>query len=85
MKILVAPNGNRIVGTAESMLATYEIAVTGTKPDGTIDFEYTGESKDYPETAEQRKDTRGRRLFTDTDGVDWPEQKLKIKEVEDET
>lgn len=85
MKVLVAPNGKRIVGTSESMLCMYRIDVLGKKPDGTFEFEYTGDSTDYGETAEQRKDKRGRRLFQDSDGRDWPEHKLRIEDIPDES
>ncbi len=81
MKYLQAPNGKRIVGTPESMLCMYSIDVHGKNPDGTIDFEYDGNvAKAYDDTAQQRKDRRGRRLFQDTDGVDWPEHKLTVQE-----
>lgn len=77
---LIAPNGKRIVGTAESMLVTYGIDVLGRNPDGSINFEHNGENKEYDETAEQRTDENGESLFTDEDGVDWPESRLTLVE-----
>jgi hypothetical protein len=75
---LIAPNGKLIVGTAESMLVTQTIEVLGREADGSISFEYTGDATDHGETCEQRKNRRGKLLYTDTDGFDWPEHKLKI-------
>ena len=61
------------------MLCTASIEVHGRKPDGSLDWEHDGrEVLDYPETMETRVDARGETLFTDEDGIDWPESMLKI-------
>lgn len=80
--ILTAPDGVRIVGTAESLLATASVAVYGQDPDGTLLWEHDGEDfKDYPETSETRKDKNGELLFTDEIGRDWPESKLLLDQL----
>ncbi len=63
------------------MLTCREIVVHGRRPDGTLDFEYDteAEARDYSETEEQRKDKRGIPLYQDSDGRDWPEDKLILR------
>lgn len=76
---LISPTGKRIIGTAESMLAMYPITVNGRKPDGSIDWDYSGgESEDYLDTATQRTDGRGVGLFEDSKGDLWPEDELRV-------
>lgn len=76
---LYAPSGRKIVGTAESLLATAYTVVVGREPDGSIDFDYEGESKMHWDTQETRKDANGENLWTDEDGVDWPESCLSLE------
>lgn len=83
MKILLSPTGRRIVGTAEQMLTTRGINVTGRNADGSIAFEYNDVHVDHAETETHRTDSRGRLLYTDDEGRDWPEDKIQLVDEPD--
>lgn len=78
---LIAPNGHDIVGTCEHIAAMAHIGeVTGRNADGTYEFDYAGESEIYWDT--QTTDRfRGRRIFQDSEGNEWPENKLRLVEI----
>lgn len=75
---LYAPNGKRIVGTADELLATAHVVAHGRNPDGSIAFECEGESKIHWDTQTQRIE-RGEPLWTDEDGRDWPQSSLSLE------
>ncbi len=83
MKLLFAPNGSRIVGTAEELLATSPINVIGRNADGSIEYDHDSdeESTVYWSCSETRTDKNGETLFTDELGIDWPESKLDLREI----
>ena len=76
---LYAPNGRQIVGTADELLATAYAIVCGRHPDGSLAYDYAGESKIHWDTQTPKRDRRGEVLWTDVDGRDWPESSLHLE------
>jgi hypothetical protein len=79
-KVLVAPNGRRIIGTADALEATAYIGDVTQKDDGTFDFDYVGESKVHWDAQDTKVNESGQRLFVDQDYEEWPEDQLKVIE-----
>lgn len=79
-----APNGLEIRGTLETVSGVAKISFFNSKDaEGKIDFEYGGETDiwwDEQKTIERD----GQRIFVDTEGNEWPENLLILKEEEPE-
>ncbi|MCW5591034.1 MAG: hypothetical protein KIS74_02945 [Burkholderiales bacterium] len=71
----VTPTGRRLRGTLESLTGTAEVSDVVRKDDGTIEIEWSGYTQvwwDGQETATEN----GQRLWVDSEGETWPEDKL---------
>jgi hypothetical protein len=77
----VAPNGEEIVGTLETLQARANIEKNSFKigADGCIDFEWEGSTDVYWDT--QETVTRdGKRIFLGVSGRDWNEDEVRLEE-----
>jgi hypothetical protein len=76
-----APNGKQIIGTYEMCPARAEISLNsfGRDTDGTVSFDYAGESEmfwDGMETVTKE----GKIVFLDGDGNEWTEDQIELRE-----
>lgn len=76
------PKGKPILGTLEKMEARADIVRGSWKRTrkGLV-FEHSGYTEVFWESQETAKNRRGKTLFLDEDGNEWPEDKLILKEV----
>lgn len=76
-----APNGSPIVGTAEIVYATALVSEASYQraEDGSLDFEYDGETEIDWDTQETQKE-KGQRLFIAEDGQTWRETQIVLRE-----
>lgn len=82
---LYAPNGQLIVGTLErvSGVALILEGTSSRAADGTLNFEYAGDTEIWWE--EQKTVTRkGKRVFICEGGDEWTEDQLSLVEADDE-
>lgn len=86
MGSLYAPNGLRIVGTAETIPGVAQIwnDTVRRQEDGSYQFEYLGGTVIDWDGQQTRKRVnallRLERIFVDSDGVEWLESQLKFRE-----
>jgi len=79
---LVAPNGCEIKGTLETLSGVALIFELSRAADGTVNFEYEGETKIWWD--EQKTVRRhGNAVFVDTEGNEWTEDRLVPAEAEE--
>lgn len=78
--IVNAPNGLPIVGTLEICPCRSTIAQFWRLDDGTLDFDYSGNSEMFYD--EQRIVERdSQRVFLDEEGNEWLESQLSVREA----
>lgn len=82
MKAIDRRTGKRIVGSADTILccAWIELDSFEKDADGTLQCEFTGETKIYYDTQEQTTGPDRVRLFQDEDGNDVPETEIDLVE-----
>ena len=74
---LVAPDGSIIMGTLDTIQACALIERARRKADGTLDFDWAGETKVYWDT-QAPQTLEGRTLLMDESGRAWPEDQARI-------
>jgi len=77
-KTLYSPTGIPILGTLEKMTGCALVSHATRNPDGSLEFEYEGETKIYWD--DQQTVTRnGQTIWLDEDGGEWPASTLVLK------
>ena len=79
-----APNGLEIRGTLETVQGVALAHSFIRKPDGTLDFTYSGETDifwDGQETVKVNEEC----IFLDIDGNEWPESKIEVRDEPSES
>lgn len=75
----LSPEGNEILGTYEMCPARAEISNFSRNPDGSIAYEYAGDSEMFWDGQETvMKD--GKVVFLCSDGKEWTEDQIKLVE-----
>lgn len=81
MPYLRAPNGLLIEGTAEWTPGTALLSDVTRQSDGTLDYDYEGETKMFWDGQITERNRHGETIFVDSDGNEWPESALHLVEL----
>lgn len=76
-----APNGNLIVSSKEIIPAAAMIRVDSfrKREDGSIGFEYLGETEKFYDDQTTITNAEGKVIFIDADGDEWSEDQLELR------
>lgn len=81
-----SPTGKLIQGTSDDVLCVAYVSPDSyrRKADGSLDWDWEGETKVYWDTQETKRDPNGELLWTDEDGIDWPTSQLILRDEGDD-
>lgn len=80
MAQLISPNKTLIVGTVDTILATAEINGVYRDKDGTIGFDFCGDTEVHWDTQETTTNDAGELMVTDSNGDEFPLSACKYVE-----